>query len=394
MSNPTAAAPTPPVTDANLDKQEGAALMKEIQALKDNLEAQNQEIKVLKAQPLNNTPAQVVGDAFDKMIDMENGAKKHRHIVDGWGAIQKAMNQRCGKDGKQSFEIPGLGIQNSNTIDATLTTSLLSTTSYTVLQNKLAPLQALFLEVQADRMKPKAKVEVPKTTAGPTAQTDPTNWESGNSTVSYTELTMHEYSASCNISSADLQNGSRMEWLAYITAMSFCNKLIDVILTNVTTVNYGAAVKTIGSAAFGPGDLPDILAAAKDFNTKNLVLDGAYTARLVATTALGLGWNNNGAGYGFDKIVQNNRWSAAGANVVGFAADPLALPCAVGLPINPPGSNSAFNSIEATTVPIINMPVQLASWVVPGTRILWMAYDNMFGCNTGDTNALKIITSA
>ncbi len=391
-------------TDPNLDTQNGAELMKQITAANEKNDALEQRLKVLENPPLNTRRVEVVGNAHDKLIDLKLDTNlepaeltkaahnRHRHLVNAWSEIKGVM-EKATADGK-TFEAFNGKVVNSNTIASTLTTGMLSTTAYTILQNKLAALQAIFLQVSEDRLKPRAKVEVPKTTVGPTAQTSPTDWESGDATVTNTEITPLEYSASINLSNADLQNGSRMEWLTYITAQSFANKIIDVLLTPVTTANYGAAVLTAAAAAFGPGDLPTLLGAAKDFNMKNLVLDGAYTARLTPTSTLGLNWANGSAGFGFDKVLTSNRWSAAGANVVGFVADPLGLVGAAGLPIDPPGVNAAFNSLESATIPQINFPVQLATWVKPGTRVLWMAYDAFFGVQTGDTNGLKLVTSA
>lgn len=411
-----AADQTPPKEkeNADLDNPKGAELMKQITALNEKLDAQEQKIKVLEAPPLNRVRAQVVGDAHDKLIELkldglegEELAKqvrnRHRHIVQAWSAIERILLDKTGANkevrelnGKSFQAFNGQTVTNANTISATLTTALLSTTSYTVLQNKLAALQALFLQVEPDRLKPLAKVEVPKTTAGPTAQKNPTDWESGNCTVTNTEITVDEYSASQNLSNADLQSGSRMEWLSKITAISFANKIIDALEAFLLAATYTGTVTTIGAANFGPGDLPGILALAKNFMTKNLVLDGAYTARLTPTSALGLPWSAGQPAYGFDNIVEHNRWTvpAPDASVIGFVADPIALPCVVGLPIDPPGSNSAFNSLEVTTLAPLNFPVQVASWIKPGTRVLWMAFDAMFGAAAGDAAGLNLIKSS
>ncbi len=384
IENVTPAAATPPAVPAD-----NAALL-------ERLNAAELEINALKAQPLNRTPvsAVVVGDAHDKLSEMPQGDARKRFIVNAWNDLDKVMRAKTGSDEKGTFKSFNGEIVNSNTISSTLTTALLSSQSYTVLQNKLAALQAIFMQVEIDHMKPKAKVEVPKTTAGPTAQTNPTDWESGNATVTNTEITTAEIAASCQLSSADLQNGSRMEWLTYITAVNFSNAVIDALMVPITVANYGAAVQTVAAAAFTPSDLIPVLAAAKDFSSKRLVLDGAYTARLTPTSTLGLNWASGNGGYGFEKILEHNRWSAADANVIGFANDPLGLVGAWGLPINPPGSNSAFNSIDSSTIPGINLPVQVATWVKPGTRVLWMAYDAIVGFAAGDANGVKLIKSA
>lgn len=322
----------------------------------------------------------VVGTAYDKYAEMQAGADRRAFSVKAWNDIRANH--------------PLKGGPQANTIDSALTTALLSDTVVTVLQNRLAPLQSLFIDIQTDPVKPKATIQVPSPETGATAQTNPTDWESGDTTVDNIAVTMAEYSVSWHVTNAELQSGTRMEWLAGINAVGFANKILDVVAANLTAANYTNDAVVSAAAAFGGSDMIKLWAAAKNFTLRNVVLDGAYYARLIPTSLEGIPVSNGGAGYGFDGIWYSNRWSAAGANVQGFVASPEAMIIAAGLPIEPPGMGYAFNSIGSAVVPMLNIPVQTSSWFKPGTRVQWQALDIMLGTAVGDPAALTLVTSA
>lgn len=364
-----AAAPAAPVIDLG-------PLMKRLDEIESKLPKEAPG-----APPVPMAPGlQNKGDACDKMDAMASGPAKRQFIVNAWPDLLSTLKRR--------------NPQNSNTISATLTTSLLSETVITNLQNKLAPIQALFTEVGMDTFKPLATVVVPNVTAGPTVQTDPTDWESGNSTVGALSATMHEYSASFHCTNAELQSGNRIGTLAAIAAQKLADKILDVVATNITVANYGAAVLTSAAVSFSADDLRTIWAAAKDFNARNLVIDGGHWARLIPTSTEGFQLSQGAALYGFDGIWYSNRWSAAGANVIGFVASPEAMAIVMGLPLEPPGMGSAFSAVVTAVVPGVNVAVQSASWFKAGTRVQWSSLDVMLGTAVGDSSALKVITSA
>ena len=127
---------------------------------------------------------------------------------------------------------------------------------------------------------------------------------------------------------------------------------------------------------------------------RNLVIDGAYWARLIPQSLEGLPLTQGGAYMGFDGAWYNNRWTGAGTNVVGFACSPEAMVIAAGLPLEPPGASSQFASIGSAAIPEINVQIQTSSWLKPGTRVQWQAYDLMLGVAACDTTALKLLTSS
>ena len=323
---------------------------------------------------------EVVGDAYDQMLNMKPGTDRLNHIRNAWADIQSAAISRK--------------VMNVNTVASALTTNLLSDTVLTAIGNRLAPLGALFTQVMKDPVKPKAKIEVPLVSSAATPQTNPTDWESGNVTVDAVEVTMNEYSQSFSVTNAELQGGTQIAWMAQKNAIAFADKLIDIMVTPITVANYGAAALVAAAPAFGVSDLATLWAAGKNFTLRNLVLDGAYFARIMPTNTLGYQVNQGAPAFGFDGVWYSNRWSSAGANVVGFVASPEAMVIAAGLPIEPPGFNSPFASVGVATIPGVNLQVQTSTWVKPGTRVQWSAFDIVLGAAKADANALQIVTSS
>jgi ATP-dependent Clp endopeptidase proteolytic subunit ClpP len=335
------------------------------------------------APPVNVTPKPsvvVIGDAYDKYKEMKNGAERLTHVTAAWSDIHRAVETRK--------------IRNEgNTIATELTTSMLASTVITTLGSKLAALSALFVQVSPDPLKPKAVIELPIVTDGATTQKNPTDWESGDSVIDNVSVTVDEYGHSFHLTNAQLQSGTQVAWLVRKNAIKFADYLMGVILTPVTTANFGDAVLVAAPAAFGPSDLPAVRAAGKNFTMKNLVLDGDYFSRVIPVTRDMLDVSDGGGQFGFDSIQENNYWPAAVGNVRGFVASPESMAIVLGLPIEPPGFGTAFNSVDVATIPGLNVSVQTASWVKPGTRVQWQAFDVMAGVSKADTTALKLITT-
>ncbi len=337
------------------------------------------------AEPLRASAVTVVGNAYDRMIELPQGEQRRIHVRNAWADLHKAM---LGKTRKSDGTV-----YNVNTISTDLTTDLLSNTVMTAMGSRLAIISALFTEILLDPVKPKTDIQVPMVSASTTMQTDPTDWESGDTTVDAVTVTMHEYSKSWHVTNAQLQSGTQIAWLVEQNALDFADGLSKIVTAIFTVANYGAALGPIADAAMGTSDLATFWAAAKNFTKRNLVLDGGHYARLIpnATTMLSLA---NGA-YGFDSVQYNNVWStSAVANLCGVVVSPEAAVVAAGLPLEPPGFGTAFSSVGTGTIPGLNLRVQTASWVKPGTRVQWNAYDLMLGVAKADGDAGKLIISA
>jgi hypothetical protein len=156
--------------------------------------------------------------------------------------------------------------------------------------------------------------------------------------------------------------------------------------------NYGATTAIGVASGFDAiNDLPPIFALAKNYGSKNLILDGGHLAFLLPTDKFKFTLGEDGA-YGFDLIAEQNRWTGAVANTVGFICDPNAIAVCSGLPIDLPSQE--FLELNTVTVEQLGLTVQLCHWFSRAGREHWMSYDVMFGAAAGDTTAAEVLVTA
>ena len=79
----------------------------------------------------------------------------------------------------------------ANTISSSLTPAIVRDRTVTILQSKLAFLKSFSSDFSTDEMAPNKVVNVAKATVGATGQTNATNFESGDSTLSNIAVTPH-----------------------------------------------------------------------------------------------------------------------------------------------------------------------------------------------------------
>lgn len=333
-----------------------------------------------------------------KSNELVNIHKEHKTVTaryqakkENWKQILDAACTRDLREGREVFA--------SNTYSATLVTSFLMDGSVTDLQNIWAPLKAFSMDFTQDPYKPLATGVLKHVTAGAATQTDATDFESGNSTVAPVSVTMHQYSQSFQVSNSDLNSGLRMEDLVKINTANFANKVIEVATAPITAAIFTATPLISAAAAFGFSDLAQLQGQLKKSPIKNLILDGAYIARIANTPGFfqqtGLVGGNTGAwkAFGWDVIAQNTDWTGAGANIVGFACNPQAIAGITGLPLTPPNIPGGIFSTTTATVPGLEASVMLSTWFNPKTRTMWSGMDIMAGFKEVDTTAGIVIAS-
>lgn len=293
--------------------------------------------------------------------------------------------------------------QNANTFASGLVVDYLADAVITVAANRLALVSAFSRNVGLDNLRPRATVQVKKYTTGTAAQTNPTSWETNNdSTLAATSVTVNQISKNFTVTQAELNQGFSLADLAAGSADLFAYGISDVLTALMVTGNYGT-VTGIGSAAnFDSSDLPAILALAKNYRSKNLILDGGHLARIqfsgLTTASAGTvampdsryGPLNNGR-FGFDVIAENNRWTSAETNTVGFVCGPDSIAIAAGLPVG----MIAGEFIEQRTVTTNNgLSCLLSVWYSRASRSHMASYDIMFGAAAADTTQAEILTTA
>jgi hypothetical protein len=293
----------------------------------------------------------------------------------------------------------------TNTITSVLQNFLMDG-SITDLQHRWAFLKAFSVDTRPDGFKPLAPGVLKHITAGGTAQTDPTNYETGNSTVTPVTITPHEHSVSYQISNTDLNSGVRMADLVRINTANFANKVGEAATAPITTTNFdgtttfGTPSYVAAAAGFNFSDMAALQAALKKSPIKNLIMDGAYIARVANTPAFfqtaGTVGGDTGAwkAFGWDVIAQTSDWTGAGANVQGFACNPQAIGGIIGLPLLPamiPGGILASNVV---TVDQLDIQVLAESWFNPATRTAWNSLRCVDGWAKVDGTAGFLITSS
>jgi ATP-dependent Clp protease, protease subunit len=280
----------------------------------------------------------------------------------------------------------------ANTIASALLPDYLADALVVVVWNRLAALRAHSRDFGVNPLAPKATVQVRKATTGSAAQTNPTNFETGDSTLAAIAVTVNQISKSFQITNQERNSGHRLSHLAQINALLFADAISDVVTALMIAANFGAATVIGAAAAFSTSGLPAIFALAKNYMIRNLILDGDYIARLIPADKFKFDVNFGGAFSAFDGLFMNNKWTGGVANLVGFVCDPRAIAVASGLPESgPPGE---FISQGSAVSDDLGLTVQTNEWFSRGGRVNWASFDVMFGAAVGDGTAAENLVSA
>jgi ATP-dependent Clp endopeptidase proteolytic subunit ClpP len=289
--------------------------------------------------------------------------------------------------------------QNGNTFAAGLLVDYLADAVITEMGTKLAMVGNFTRNVGLDNLRPKATVQVKKfVQSGSSATVDnATNFETSNdSQLDATAVTVNQISKLFTVTNEELNKGFALADLAAGSADVFALGISKKITAVMTSANYGAGT-TIGAAAnFDTSDLPAILALAKNYRQKLLLLDGGHLARLQFSAAANtfpdarFGPLNNGF-FGFNNILEQNDWTGAIANTAGFVCGQDAIAIASGLPVG----MIAGEFVEQRTVESQNgLSVLLSVWYSRSTRSHMASYDIMFGVAAGDKTQAEVLVTA
>jgi ATP-dependent Clp endopeptidase proteolytic subunit ClpP len=295
--------------------------------------------------------------------------------------------------------------QNANTFAAGLVVDYLADSVITVATAKLAMIANFTRNVGLDNLRPRATVQVKKFTGGDDAQDNLTDFENNSnneSTLAATSVTVNQITKTFTVTQQELNQGFQLADLAQGSAEIFALAISKKVTAQMTAALFGAGT-VIGTAAnFDTSDLPAILALAKNYRQKLLLLDGSHMARLMFsgqfTAAAGTnpfpdsryGPLNNGY-FGFANILEQNDWTGAIANTAGFVCGQDAIAVASGLPVG----MIAGEFVEQRTVELSNgLSVLLSVWYSRASRAHMASYDIMFGAAAADTTQAEVLITA
>lgn len=278
----------------------------------------------------------------------------------------------------------------SNAFSSTLKPGAFSNALVTIGKTGLASLKSYSRKFVTDTLRPGATLQVPLAASGSTGQVNPTNLESGDGSATPITIAVSHVTQSWHVSQEDRNYGFTLESLAQVNAQTFATQISNVLTAIMTTANYGAAIQVGVKETFSGASLGPVLAAAKNFREKNLILDGGHLGYLLPTDKLHFALGEAGA-YGFDRISQQNSWSGAATNACGFCCAPDALAVGAGFPIKP--STNSLDEVGTFIIPDIELPVMFSRWFNTATGVQWAMFETMLGAAPGDTTQGKILTT-
>ena len=328
---------------------------------------------------------------LEKHKSLRAGAERNRFLVSNHSELLRQSRT--------------LAPQNANTFASGLVVDYLADAVITVISAKLAMISNFTRNVGLDNLRPRATVQVKKFTTGDAAVDNATNFEDGaanQSTLAATSVTVNQITKTFTVTQQELNQGFALSDLSQGSAEIFALAISKKVTAVMTSGNYGAGT-TIGTAAnFDSSDLPAILALAKNYRQKLLLLDGGHLARLMFSGQLtaSAGTNpfpdsrygplNNGY-FGFANILEQNDWTGAIANTAGFVCGQDAIAVASGLPVG----MIAGEFLEQRSVELSNgLSVLLSVWYSRASRAHMASYDIMFGAAAADTTQAEVLITA
>jgi hypothetical protein len=289
--------------------------------------------------------------------------------------------------GTQPFHLKTL---MSNTFDSDLSFSIMAATGITVLGNALAPLRVFTSDFSSDVVKPRSTVNVPVYTTASAVQTNPTNFETGDTTAENAQVVLNHYSKSFHITSDQLNNGHKLENLIKINAQFLADKVLGNTFSNLLSSNYSTSTAT--GSAFNSTELQKAWGDIKgNASQKGIVLKDSLFAKFLPTNMEAFDPTKMTGVYGFGNgFTHASDFSAAESGVLGFVCTPGAMAIASAIPQK---TDLLGNSIisEIVEIPELGMSFELNLWGSTGSRSAWGSLDVCFGSAVADTTALKII---
>jgi ATP-dependent protease ClpP protease subunit len=343
-------------------------------------------------EPVAPVRVQNLGNSLlEKHKSLRAGAERQRFLVENHSELLRQSGL--------------LAPQNANTFASGLVVDYLADAVITVATTKLAMISGFTRNVGLDNLRPRATVQVKKFTTGDATVDNASNFEDGaanQSTLAATAVTVNQITKTFTVTQQELNQGFALSDLAQGSAEIFALGISKKITAQMTAALFGAGT-VIGTAAnFDSSDLPAILALAKNYRQKLLLLDGGHMARLMfsgqLTAAAGTnpfpdsryGPLNNGY-FGFANILEQNDWTSAIANTVGFVCGQDAIAVASGLPVG----MIAGEFLEQRTVELSNgLSVLLSVWYSRASRAHMASYDIMFGAAAADTTQAEVLITA
>ncbi|WP_035606216.1 hypothetical protein [Haloferula sp. BvORR071] len=280
----------------------------------------------------------------------------------------------------------------SNTFDSALVNSVLAQKGISVLRHKLSWLKAFSTDFSDEVRDQRSRtINVPVYTATSAVQTNPTNFETGDTTATNAAVALNHISKSFYITSADYGKGTRLESLAEINMNVVAKAIEDAVFAKITEANYGTAVVTgITPGAMSEANLKTLWGAVGGTNKACVLADSEFK-NFIGTNLTSFDVLGSTGAYGFDTFDHSGAgFASAGTKIVGFGATKGALAIASAIP-EYSGPVADMLSSEVFEVPDLGLAVQFNVWGSTASRNTWGSFDVLFGAAVGDASQAKLV---
>ena len=236
----------------------------------------------------------------------------------------------------------------------------------------------------------RSTVNVPLIT-GSTAVINPTAFGGGSNGSTLIPVAMQHVSVPFYISSAEYQNGYKLEQLITSNVQILANKIQELAFAPLISTNFGNAV-VVAEASFALASLQTAWASVKGLR-KICYLSGTAFSKLL-TNQLTVQDPTLGLPYGgFAKVAYADVLTGVGANVYGFVStDKKGLVMASAIPDIAP---KAKEMIDTTLIDLGNgLTAALNVWGSTSDRSDNASLDIYFNAAKGSVDGIKLIKSA
>ena len=324
----------------------------------------------------------------------------HHIEVKGSSVLNEYARQKPGEQRLEFFKAnyhdlikarPLFSPKGANTIDPALIPDVLTDTLITVIGKRLGVFSQFVTELNLG-VQQRAKHQVKFAKVAPTTLVNPTTFTGGDSTIDNVEVTADLYVQAFHMGNVDTMNAFQLTDILQVNVQALAEKLASVMVSKLTTANFGTALNIGAAASFSVNNLPDILgnAKVKQWITRYLALDYSYIARLVPLNTLALNWAETGA-FDFTRIFTHNLWSGGAANLVGFAFTRQALVQLFGMPRIT--NESRYSSVSTASLEN-GFTVTMRTWYDEATRTTHANLDAVYGVEKADEDAGLLLVSA
>jgi hypothetical protein len=299
----------------------------------------------------------------------------------------------------------------ANSFSVDLVLDRVSKRTVTYLGNVFAPLNAFSTDFSNEEYTQGQNVRFQVANAGPTVQTNPTNWESGDWGLTNVNILVNQYSASLSLTPRQLNNEFRLDQAIDIGLQAIGKKFMGVAFAPFTSsgstnfTNVVVATANISQANIANAMVTAWARIARG-TTKNAILDATSYSKLLPTQLTTERGPAPGIA-GYDAVYLNTDFSGAGTNVYGAFMTPGAVAILTGLPQAVPSMFGEAIQQQVISVPLggrgtinqgalSNPTVQLlqTTWLATATRTMWISYDWMQGASAiGDANSGVVLLS-